>query len=181
MKTQIKRITLSGYAGTGKSTVGRMLAEKLGCKYFSAGDATRKFAEETYGMSINEFQAKCDECPELDISLNHNFRDICNGAESIVADFRLGFHLVENAFNILFVVSEQEAFERLSTSGRRMEQTDFESIRKRNEDMRNRFIERFGVDFADESNFDLTIDTGRKTVDETTAQILAAIRNWPGR
>jgi cytidylate kinase len=53
-----------------------------------------------------------------------------------------------------------------------MEQTDFESIKKRNENMRHRFIERFGVDFADEKNYDLVIDTSKKTPPEITEQIL---------
>ncbi len=170
------KITISGYAGTGKSTVGKMLAEKLGYRFLSVGDFTREFAEKEFGMSINEFQAKCKEDPALDDSVNLIFRDICNNTENIVADFRLGFHFVENSLNILFLLSEQEAFDRLLKAGRKMEQTDFESIRKRNENMRNRFIEKFGVDFADENNYDLIIDTGKKTPIEVMEQILAATR-----
>jgi cytidylate kinase len=56
--------------------------------------------------------------------------------------------------NILFVLSEEEAFKRLLVAGRRMELTDFESVRVRNEKMRRRFIEKYGVDFADVGNYD---------------------------
>jgi len=174
MKTN--KITISGYAGTGKSTVGKMLAEKLNYEFLSVGNFTREFAAKKFGLSINEFQEKCKKEPLLDDYVNFKFRDICNSRENFVADFRLGFYFVKNSLNILFTLSEEEAFERLSKAGRSKEQTDFESIRKRNEDMRHRFIEKFGVDFADEKNYDLVIDTSEKTPLEITEQILAATR-----
>jgi len=172
----VSKITISGYAETGKSTVGKMLAEKLNYKFLSVGNFAREFAEKEFGMSINEFQAKCKENPNLDDFVNFKFRDICNATENIVADFRLGFHFVENSLNILFTLSEKEAFRRLSKAGRTMEQTDFESIRKRNENMRQRFMEKFGVDFADEKNYDLVIDTSERTPFEITEQILVATK-----
>ena len=52
MKT---KITLSGFAGTGKSTVGKMIQEKLNFEFISIGNYTRNYAKETYGMTINEF------------------------------------------------------------------------------------------------------------------------------
>jgi predicted cytidylate kinase len=170
MKTN--KITISGYAGTGKSTVRKILAEKLGYQFLSVGNFTREFAEKEFGMSINEFQEKCEKEPSLDDYVNFKFRDLCNNAENIVADFRLGFHFVKNSLNVLFTLSEEEAFKRLSKTSRKMEQTDFESIKKRNENMRHRFIERFGVDFADEKNYDLVIDISKKTPPEITEQIL---------
>jgi predicted cytidylate kinase len=174
MKTN--KITISGYAGTGKSTVGKVLAEKLNYEFLSVGNFTREFAEREFGMSINEFQEKCEKEPSLDDYVNFKFRDICNNTENFVADFRLGFYFVKNSLNVLFTLSEKEAFERLSKTLRNKEQTDFESIRKRNEDMRRRFIEKFGVDFADEKNYDLIIDTSEKTPLEIMEQILAAAR-----
>jgi len=171
------KITISGYAGTGKSTVGRMLAERLGYRFLSVGNFAREFAEKEFGMSINEFQTKCKEEPNLDDFVNLRFSGLCNGEENIVADFRLGFRFVENSLNILFVLSEEEAFKRLAGADRKMEQIDFESMRVRNENMRRRFIEKYGVDFADENNYDLVIDTGEKTPGEVVWQILATMEN----
>jgi predicted cytidylate kinase len=170
------KITISGYAGTGKSTVGKMLAEKLNYEFLSVGSFTREFAEKEFGISINEFQAKCKEEPALDDSINFEFRAICNSKDNIVADFRLGFHFIKKSFNILFELSETEAFKRLSEANRKMEQTDFESIRKRNEDMRHRFIENFGVDFADRNNYNLVIDTGGKEPIEIVERILIVVK-----
>jgi len=176
MKKQIGRITLSGYAATGKSTIGKTLAKELNWEFLSVGNFAREFAEKNYGMNINEFQAKCKEDSSIDKFVDSTFIDICNGKESIVADFRLGFHFVKDSFNILLVVSEQKAFERLSKANRAGEQTDLDSIRKRNADMRQRFIESYGVDFADERNYDWVIDTSERTQPEIAKMILAAAR-----
>jgi predicted cytidylate kinase len=170
------KITISGYAGTGKSTVGKMLAEKLNCDFLSVGNFTREFAEKEFKMSINEFQIKCKEDPALDDFVNSKFLDVCNSKENIVADFRLGFHFVENSLDILFILSEKEAFDRLQKANRKMEQTDFESMKKRNKDMRQRFIEKYRVDFADENNYDLVIDTSKKTPLEIMEKILTVLK-----
>jgi len=43
-----ERITLSGFAGTGKSTVGKILANELEFEFISVGDFSREFAEKEY-------------------------------------------------------------------------------------------------------------------------------------
>jgi|GEM_PF-1428927 ATP-dependent DNA helicase RecG len=49
------KIVLTGNAGSGKSTVGKMLAERLGVDFLSIGDICRKKAV-SLGMDINQFQ-----------------------------------------------------------------------------------------------------------------------------
>ena len=39
-------ITISGLHGTGKSTIGKKLAENLGIRYYSTGQAFRELANE---------------------------------------------------------------------------------------------------------------------------------------
>ena len=50
------KITLSGKSGTGKTSVGKLLASKLGYELVSVGKFSREFAKSKYGMSIDEFQ-----------------------------------------------------------------------------------------------------------------------------
>lgn len=49
-------ITISGFAGAGKSTIGGLLSDALGFKFISVGNFSRKYAMENYDMTINEFQ-----------------------------------------------------------------------------------------------------------------------------
>jgi predicted cytidylate kinase len=156
-----KKVTLSGNAGSGKSTVGKLIAEKLGCEFVSVGNFSRKFAEREFGLSINAFQDKCKQNPELDDLIDQKFKDYCNEHSNIVADYRLGFKFVENAFHILLKVSDKVAFSRIIQSNRKHESTNLESIIKRNQDMRQRFIDKYEADFTDESNYNLVIDTDK--------------------
>ncbi len=50
-------ITLMGTPGAGKSTLGRLLAQKLGYKQYSMGDLQRRIAQE-HGWTINELMAR---------------------------------------------------------------------------------------------------------------------------
>ncbi|MDR0612972.1 MAG: cytidylate kinase family protein [Dysgonamonadaceae bacterium] len=154
-----KKITLSGNIGTGKSTVGKLLAEKSGYKFISVGNFSREFAQKEFGLTINEFQEKCKQQPELDDLIDQKFKQYCNEHDNIVADYRLGFHFIENSFNILLKVSENVSVQRVQSANRKTEFVDTGSIRQRNQEMKQRFIDKYHVDFTDESNYNLVIDT----------------------
>jgi cytidylate kinase len=47
-------ITISGKAGSGKGTISKLLAEKLGYEHISIGDMKRKIAHEM-GITIFQF------------------------------------------------------------------------------------------------------------------------------
>lgn len=55
------KITIFGLAGAGTSTVGKMLAEKLGYKFLSSGDIFRKKARDS-GITLPELH----ECIKAD-------------------------------------------------------------------------------------------------------------------
>jgi predicted cytidylate kinase len=153
------KITLSGFAGTGKSTVVKILAKRLSCDFVSVGDFSRKYAQEHFGLSINEFQEKCKKEPELDDLIDEKFKQFCNEKDIIVADYRLGFHFIKNAFHVLLKVSDEVAVSRIQKANREKEDISIDSIKKRNQEMKQRFLDKYGIDFTNEDNYDLVIDT----------------------
>ena len=60
------KITIGGPAGTGKGTVGRMLAEQYEYEFVSGGDLFRKAAEE-HGMTMEKFDEYLTANPEIHI------------------------------------------------------------------------------------------------------------------
>lgn len=171
------KITLSGFAGTGKSTVGKLLAEKLGYNFVSVGNFSREFAQKEFGLSINEFQEKCKQQPELDDLIDEKFKTYCNEHDKIVADYRLGFHFVEKAFNVLLKVTSENAAIRLRNANRCTEQIAPASIEKRNNEMRNRFVGKYGVDFSNEGNYNLTIETDNLMPEEIANLIISKMQS----
>jgi len=167
-----KRITLGGFAGAGKSTIGKILAKELGFEFISIGNFSRTFAKEKYNMEINDFQDLCKKDKILDKQIDEKFQLECNSKNKIVADYRLGFHFVENAFHVFLKISDQIAFERIQNADRKEENTTAEGIRRRNEEMKNRFIDKYGIDFTDERNFDLVINTDEQTPEEIVKLII---------
>ena len=156
-----EKITLSGFAGSGKSTVGKIIAEKLNFKFISVGDFSREFAMNEFNMTINAFQAKCKTDPSLDKLIDDKFRQYCNSNNNLIIDYRLGFRFVENALHVFLRVSDEEAFNRISKAKRSGEEVSIEAISKRNLDMKNRFFYTYGADFTDEKNYHLVIDVNK--------------------
>ncbi|MEA3452432.1 MAG: cytidylate kinase family protein [Bacteroidota bacterium] len=163
------KITLSGLAGSGKTTIGKLLAEKLSYKFISLGNFARKIAKEKYNMNINEFQNYCSKHPEIDYEIDNEFKKYCNETNKIIIDYRLGFHFIDNALNVFLKVSEGEAAKRLfrakrsSEFGIQNEDDIKQTMNKRNIKMKERFIKIYNVDFTELSNYDTIIDTDKFT------------------
>jgi len=51
------KITITGLAGVGTSTTGKLLAQKLGCEFMSGGNIFRSYADEL-DISLNELETK---------------------------------------------------------------------------------------------------------------------------
>ncbi len=172
-----EKIVLGGFAGSGKSTVAKIICRQLGYEFISVGNFARAYAKKEFGLSINEFQEKCKNEPHLDQLIDQKFQEKCNSSSKIVVDYRLGFKFVNNAFSVFLHVSDPVAAKRLSSdrsTSREKEKTDAASISKRNTDMRERFKELYQIDFADTVNYDLIVDTDKISPEEV-AQII--IRN----
>jgi predicted cytidylate kinase len=171
------KITLSGLAGSGKSTVGKLVAQQLTCEFTSVGSWTRDFAFQHYNMTINEFQDYCKLHPEMDQEIDRKMVAYCNEQASLVIDYRLGFHFIKDALHVFLSVSDEEAHRRISSVNRSNEKTDLSDISERNQNMRDRFLKQYGVDFTDLSHYDLEIDTEKYTVEEIVGLILNVAGN----
>lgn len=171
------KITLSGFAGSGKSAVGNLIASKLSYEFISIGNFSRDYTLNKFDMSINEFQDKCKKEPELDLLIDEKFTQYCNDKSHIVVDYRLGFKFVLNAFHVLLKVSDEIAVARINKADRQNELIDPVNIRKRNNQMRQRFIDLYGVDFTNVKNYNLVILTVSLTPEEISSLIIKEFKN----
>lgn len=148
-------ITLSGEVASGKSTIGKLLADKLNFRFVSIGNRTRDCAK-SLGIDIVTFQKQCLSNPEIDKSIDKQFSAECNSSGNLVIDYRLGFKFIRNSFNIFLKVSEESAIERLKAANRANE--THQTLRLRNQSFKNQFQNSYGIDYTVESHYDLVIN-----------------------
>lgn len=163
------KITLSGEVASGKSTVGKLLAEHLGYEFISIGNKTRERAEKE-GLTIVEFQQKCRENPMLDQELDDEFSTYCNNSKNLVIDYRMGFHFIKDAFHIFMKISEKEAMERMITAQRANE--TYLTVHERNISFKSQFENVYGIDYTNESNYDLIVSANHPTTAEETMEYI---------
>lgn len=176
------KIVLSGNAGSGKSTIGKLLAQNLDIEFLSVGDICRKKAL-SMGMDINQFQEYLKTNNEFDQAMDSYIAEHARSLQNYVLDYRLGFFFLPESFKVFLRVSDEVAVNRISNrngadenliSGYPRELVLL--LKRRNGLMRQRFIEVYNADFIDERNYDLVLDTNQLAPEDILNEIIEALR-----
>ena len=161
-------ITISGNPGSGKTTVAKLLEEKLKIKYIYSGMIFRQLAEE-YGMSLEEFGKYCEENDNIDFELDNRQVKIMKEGDVILEGRLAGWLANKNnipAFKISIVadidVRAQRVFNREKGSVSKRKEEIIERERSEN----TRYKKYYGANLKDDSIYDLVIDSTNKTAEE---------------
>lgn len=104
-------ITIAGKPGSGKSTTGKLLAQRLGYTHTSTGDFMRTMAKER-GMTLDELTKLSETDATIDTILDEHNVEIGQGT-NIVIDSRLGFHFIPDSFKVFLDIDHRVAAERI--------------------------------------------------------------------
>ncbi len=172
-------ITLGGTPGSGKSTVGRILAERLGYEFLSMGSIRREFAKKN-GMTLEELNEQAKHDPESDNLVDEYLKELSQKDELII-DARLGWHFIPESFKVWITASEEERAKRIFNHDREEEKFASEQhILKRNkerlEEDRERYLKLYGIDYTKPENYDFVIDTTSISAEEAANIILDEVR-----
>ena len=107
-------ITISGLHGTGKSTIAKLIAEKLKIQYYSTGQIFRVLALET-NMTLEEFTEYVEENPDIDKKLDSKIIEIAQKG-NIVIDSQLSGYILKTIadFKILLTCTLETRVKRMS-------------------------------------------------------------------
>jgi CMP/dCMP kinase len=178
-------ITLGGMPGSGKSSTGKALSKLLGYERTSSGDFFREMAEKR-GVSVEEINRAAELDPSIDHATDEWVREK-GKSENLIIDSRLAFHWIPDAFKVFLKLDPHIAAERtyahIRTEGRvgqnALSPDDaYRKMLDRIESERKRYDMLYGVDYTDEANYDLVIDTGPNDLKTVTRMIADAYEKW---
>jgi len=170
-------ITISGSPGSGKTTVAKLLAEKLGLKYVYSGKIFREMADK-HKMSLEEFGEYCEKHEEVDKQLDDYQLELLKKG-NVIAEGRIaGWLAYRNNIPSIKVLLDAD----LETRSKRItirEKGDVEKRKKeiltREKSESTRYKKYYNIDVEDNSIYDLVIDTTLKTPAEIVDLIIEKI------
>jgi len=155
-------ITVSGPAGSGKTTLAASLAEHLGYEHVSGGDIFRDIAAER-DMTPLELNHLAEENDQIDRDLDRRLRSIGREREDVVLESRLaGWMAGEFAdFRLWLDAPLDVRAARVADREEKSAEQARTETEKRAESEALRYEEYYGIDITDLSIYDLVINTAR--------------------
>jgi cytidylate kinase len=187
MSTGTKKeiVTITGLPGSGKSSSADGVAKRLGYRRFSSGDFARQVAK-NHGISIEEWNKKAETMPELDSEVDEAVRNAGN-EHGLVIDSRTAFHWIPDAFKVFLQIDPRVAAERTYThiqregrssqTGNSVEEV-YEKTLARIESEKARYLKLYNLNYMDESQYDLIVDTTKTDLATTVKKIADEYQAW---
>jgi len=173
-------LTISGLHGTGKSTIGKLVADKLGIKYYSTGQAFRDLAKEM-NLTLEELSEYAEKNPGIDEKLDNKIIEIAQKGD-IIIDSQLSAYILESIadFKILLTCPLEIRIKRMAQRDKESYDKKLEETNIRENSELVRYKKLYNIDLKDEIKieelYNLIIDTENLTVDEVLEKILDAIK-----
>ena len=185
-------ITISGTPGSGKSTVAKMLVQKLGLERINIGAIMRQLAQQK-GMTLEELTAYAKSHQEIDREVDHKTRDqarvLAQKGKNVLVEGRVQFFFLPESIKIFLKVDFEEAAKRilkdLQNAEKRRERNEEvvlslpkvkEKIIRREEEDAQRYKKLYGLDHRDEKQYDLIINTTSLTPEKAVEKILSYLK-----
>lgn len=171
------RITISGKAGSGKSTVARLLSEKLGLRHYSIGDLMRAMANEN-GIALLELNKLAEKDKSIDFELDGKLKELGKTHDNFVVDGRLTAFFIPNAeFRIFLDAEDKVRAERILKDKRQQEKSrslkeTIHNIKKREGSEKKRYLKYYGVNYMDRKLYNFVVDTTNLNPDQVVKKIL---------
>lgn len=175
------KITITGDLGSGKSAVSRILCENTGFDYVSTGRIQRQLAEEL-GLDTLEMNRRADTDPSIDQRIDGIFVDLGKDPHGYVVDSRMAWFFLPGSFKVYLQADVAVAAERILRDPHRKSEeytSKEEAIRKilaRKQSENDRFLLKYGADSTNLHNFDLVLNTTRRSPEQVAALILKGVQ-----
>lgn len=172
-------IVISGLHGTGKSTIGKLIADKLKIQYYSTGQAFRDLAHEM-NMTLEEYTKYVEENPEIDKDLDNKIIGIAQKG-NIIIDSQLSGHILKSIadFKILLICPLEVRVKRMAERDGTTYEQKLKETKLREKSELERFMHLYNIDLSDQNKisnlYDLIINTENLSVEKIVEKILLTL------
>jgi CMP/dCMP kinase len=180
-------ISIAGAEGSGKSTIAKMLAAKLGWPRYYMGRIWREKAREK-NLTLIEYQKMAETDPSIDLEVDEYQKQLGESLDDFIIEGRTSWYFIPQSFKIFLDVSAEEGAKRiysdLQKDSSRNEDKNLQtvqdvmaSVKTRRESNNLRYEKYFKIDVYDQNHYDFILDTSDLNIDQVFAKVWAAVEN----
>jgi len=181
-------ITINGDEGSGKTTVAKKLAEKLNFTRYTTGEIFREMSRKR-GLSLVEYLKMGETDPSIDKEVDDYVIKLSKEQDNFIIDSRVAWHFISDSLKIYLKVDEEEGakriYEEILKKDNRNEtkkppaSVDYvmKKVQERRETDNKRYMQYYGINIRDKSNYDIVVDTTNLNPDQVFEEVLGFIRS----
>ncbi len=168
------RIAIGGLTGCGKTTLGRGLSKALNIEHITFSFKT--LAKEQ-GVSLMEFQKMAEKDPDIDKKFDQMIFEKIKKTPDFVITTWLGAWFnelfgVEYDLRVWLSTSEEVKSQRLAKRDGISKEEALIHLNERDKRNRDRYLKLYNIDIFENGKFNLSIDNGDLTPEETVGIVL---------
>ncbi len=167
-------ITLGGLPGSGKTTVARILADKLKLEYINAGDIFRNLSAKK-GMTLEEFGFFAERNPNIDKAIDKKLLEIAR-RDNVILEGRLAGIMLElndvEALKIWLEAPLEVRVDRISGRDTKSAEASLADTQMREKSEWDRYYNIYHVDIRNLEVYNLVIQTQDRQPEDIADEII---------
>jgi len=165
------KITIFGLAGTGTTTVGKILAKNLDYEFLSTGNMFRQQAEEMK-ISLNELEKLGQLDSKYDLALDQKVKTYGEANDNFIFDSRLAWYFIPDSIKIKLACDYDARLERIMSRENKDKKLVEQETEDRLQKINDRYKRYYDIDdYASDTNFDMIIDTTNILAHEVASRV----------
>ena len=167
-------ITISGHPGSGKTTVGQLVAKSLSLQFVSTGHIFRDLAKER-NLSLKKFSKLAETDPSIDKEVDDRQAQF-GKQDNILIEGRLAAHFIPHAqYRVWIECSREERARRISERESTTLESSLSQLEYREASEQKRYKQYYGINIED-IKYNIIQDSTHLSAEQTAQLILDSIR-----
>ncbi len=166
-------ITVSGLTGSGKNTIGELLATKLN---YSVVSPTFKDLAKKEGISLMQFQKKAEQDHDIDKKFDELLKEQVAEAGNCIVTTWLAPWILDADFRVYLDVPEKLRAKRIAKRDNMSEKEALKHVSERDNGNRKRYLAVYNIDIFDRKKFNLIVKNEDSTPEEIVEEIIKKLK-----